>query len=33
MTSRANMDASVEGAFLDLTIAKAKELVDKMVSN
>ena len=28
MTSRANIDA-----FLDLTIAKAKELVEKMVSN
>jgi hypothetical protein len=33
MTSRANIDASAGGAFLDLTIAKAKELVEKMVSN
>ena len=32
-TSRANIDASAGGAFLDLTIAKAKELVEKMVSN
>ena len=33
MTSRANIDAAAGGAFLDLTIAKAKELVEKMVSN
>ena len=33
MTSRANIDASAGGAFLDLTIAKAKELIEKMVSN
>ena len=32
-TSRANIDAADGGAFLDLTIAKAKELVEKMVSN
>jgi len=32
-TSRANIDATTGGAFLDLTIAKAKELVEKMVSN
>ena len=32
-TSRANIDATAGGAFLDLTIAKAKELVEKMVSN
>ena len=32
-TSRANIDAAARGAFLDLTIAKAKELVEKMVSN
>ena len=32
-TSRANIDAVAGGAFLDLTIAKAKELVEKMVSN
>ena len=32
-TSRANIDAAAVGAFLDLTIAKAKELVEKMVSN
>ena len=28
-----NIDAATGGAFLDLTIAKAKELVEKMVSN
>ena len=28
-----NIDAAAAGAFLDLTIAKAKELVEKMVSN
>ena len=33
MTSRANIDAAAGGAFLDLTIAKAKELVEKMISN
>ena len=33
MTSRANIDAAARGAFLDLTIAKAKELFEKMVSN
>ena len=33
MTSRANIDANARGAFLNLTIAKAKELVEKMVSN
>ena len=33
MTSRANIDAAAGGAFLDLTITKAKELVEKMVSN
>ena len=33
MTSRANIDASAGGAFLDLTIAKSKALVEKMVSN
>ena len=32
-TSRANIDAAAGRAFLDLTIAKAKELVEKMVSN
>ena len=31
--SRANIDAAIGGAFLDLTIAKAEELVEKMVSN
>ena len=33
MTSRANIDADTGGAFLDLTISKAKELVEKIVSN
>ena len=33
MTSRANIDATVGGAFLDLTITSAKALVEKMVSN
>jgi hypothetical protein len=33
MTSRAKIDAADGGAFLDLTIAKAKQLVEKMVSN
>ena len=32
-TSRANIDAAAGGAFLDLTITRAKELVEKMVSN
>ena len=32
-TSRANIDAAAGGAFLDLTITKAKELIEKMVSN
>ena len=32
-TSRANINATTEGAFLDLTIAKSKALVKKMVSN
>jgi hypothetical protein len=32
-TSRANIDASAGGAFLDLTIAKVKELVEKIVTN
>ena len=32
-TSRANIDATAGGAFLDLTIAKSKALVEKMVSN
>ena len=31
--SRANIDVAAGGAFLDLTIAKVKELVEKMVSN
>ena len=33
MTSRAQIDAAAGRAFLDLTISKAKELVEKMVSN
>ena len=33
LTSRAHIDASAGGAFLDLTITKAKALVEKMVSN
>ena len=33
MTSRAHFDAATEGAFLDMTITKAKALVEKMVSN
>ena len=32
-TSRANLDAATGGAFLDLTIAKATALIEKMVSN
>ena len=33
MTSRAHIDAAAGGAFLDMTITKAKALVEKMVSN
>jgi hypothetical protein len=33
LTSRAHIDAAAGGAFLDLTIAKATTLVEKMVSN
>ena len=33
MTSRAYIDAAAAGAFLDMTITKAKALVEKMVSN
>ena len=33
MTSRANIDAAAGGAFLDMTITIAKELIEKMVSN
>jgi len=32
-TSRANIDAVAGGAILDLIIAQAKELVEKMVTN
>ena len=32
-TSRAHIDAAVGGAYLDLTIAKATALIEKMVSN
>jgi len=32
-TSRAHLDAAAGGACLDLTIAKAKALIEKMVSN
>ena len=32
-TSRAHLDAAARGAYLDLTIAKATTLVEKMVSN
>ena len=32
-TSRAHLDAAAGGAYLDLTIAKATTLVEKMVSN
>ena len=31
MTSRANIDAAAGGAFLDLTITKAKELIEDPV--
>ena len=31
-TSQANIDVAAGGAFLDLTIAKSKALVEKMVS-
>jgi len=33
MTSRAHIDAVAGVTFLDLAITKAKELVEKMVSN
>ena len=34
MTSRAHLDAAAAGgAYLDLTIAKAKTLIEKMVAN
>ena len=32
-TSRAHLDAAAGGAYLDLTIAKAMALIEKMVSN
>ena len=32
-TSRAHLDAAAGGAYLDLTIAKATTLIEKMVSN
>ena len=32
-TSRAHLDAAAGGAYLDLTIAKATALIEKMVSN
>ena len=32
-TSRAHLDATAGGAYLDLTIAKATALIEKMVSN
>ena len=32
-TSLANIDVAAGGAILDLTIAKAKEMVEKMISN
>jgi hypothetical protein len=32
-TSRAHINTAAGGAFLDLTIAKATALVEKMVSN
>ena len=32
-TSRTHIDAAAGGAFLDMTITKAKALVEKMVSN
>jgi len=32
-TSRAHLDAAAGGAYLDLTIAKATSLIEKMVSN
>ena len=31
-TSRAHLDAAARGAYLDLTIAKAMALIEKMVS-
>ena len=32
-TSRAHLDAAAGGAYLNLTIAKAKDLIEKMVAN
>ena len=32
-TSRAHLDAAAGGAYLDLTIANATALIEKMVSN
>ena len=32
-TSRAHLDAAAGGAYLDLTIAKATALIEKIVSN
>ena len=32
-TSRAHLDAAARGAYLDMTIAKATTLIEKMVSN
>jgi len=32
-TSRAHLDVAAGGAYLDLTIAKATALIEKMVSN
>ena len=32
-TSRAHLDAATGGAYLDLTIANAKALIEKMVAN
>ena len=32
-TSRAHLDAATGGAYLDLTIAKATALIEKMISN
>jgi hypothetical protein len=31
--SRAHIDATARGAFLNMTITKAKSLIEKMVSN
>ena len=33
ITSRAHLNAAAGGAYLDLTIAKATALIEKMVSN